>query len=83
VEADLEVDVASEVSAQHLDRYVAAKPQVTATVNLGHTAVAQQLKNLIPAAQEPSLRHLQIVPNSTRRRATSNVTSTTTVAACR
>ncbi len=49
--------VAGKVGAQHLDRDLAAQPDVAPAVHLGHAPVADELTELVPAADQSGLRH--------------------------
>ena len=57
--------VAGQVGAQHLDRDVAAEPHVVAEVDLGHAAAAEQLAELVAAAEPPAAQSSSVVPSLT------------------
>jgi len=51
-EPGLEGRVAGQVGAQHLDGHIAAEPQVTTPVHLGHATESERIADLVPVAEQ-------------------------------
>ena len=54
---DEELSVAGKIGSQQLDRHIPAETPVAPAVDLGHTAIADELTELVPAPNQAWRRH--------------------------